>query len=458
MSKKPKIEEYDFFVIGAGSGGVRAARIAASHGAKVGIAEDTHMGGTCVNVGCIPKKLFAYAADFSSHFEDATAYGWSVGNTKFNWDILKANKDKEIKRLNGIYDNLLKNVGVDVLSGTASFIDENTVDIDGTKIKAKKILVATGGKPRKPSIPGGEHAITSDDAFFMKEFPKEVVIMGGGYIAVEFAHILHGMGANVTLMYRGDLFLRGFDNDIREALAYEMKKQGVNLLFNTDIQEIKKQGSSFEVNTNDGQKIPADMILAAIGREPNTYKLNLGAVGLSVEKNGQIKVNSDYQTNKSNIYAVGDVCNKHNLTPVATAEGHVLADRLFNKAKNRNVNYNNIATAIFSQPPIGTVGLTEEEADAKGYDTDIYISSFAPLKHTITGRDEKTLMKLIVDKKTDIVIGCHMMGADAPEIIQGISIAMNAGATKADFDSTIGIHPTSAEEFVTMRTPRKPVP
>jgi glutathione reductase (NADPH) len=462
MGKNTKIEEYDYFVIGAGSGGVRSARIAASHGAKVGIAENKKLGGTCVNVGCVPKKLFAYSADFSAHFEDASNYGWKVGKSNFNWKTLLQNKDKEITRLNGIYEKLLKNSGVDIISGEAAFIDDKTVEItngnDKRLIKAKKILIATGGEPRKPAIPGGEHAITSDDAFHMKQFPENVVIMGGGYIAVEFAHILKGMGANVTLLYRGDLFLRGFDKDLRNVLADEMQKQGIKLCFNTDIQEIKKNGKKYTVKTNTGKNITTDIVLASIGRNPNTARLNLKSAGIATDKSGKIKVDSKYKTSKTDIYAVGDVCNNHNLTPVAIAEGHVLADTLFAKAKDRKVDYRYIPTAVFSHPPIGTVGLSEEEAISKSYDIDTYVSSFRPLKHTITGRDEKTFMKLVVDKKTDQVIGCHMIGADAPEIIQGMAIAINAKAKKSDFDRTIGIHPSSAEEFVTMRTPRKPAP
>lgn len=450
------IKKYDFFVIGAGSGGVRAARIAASHGAKVGIAESTHLGGTCVNVGCVPKKLFAYGSDFNMHFDDAAGYGWNVQKTSFDWDTLLNNKNNEIKRLNGIYDKLLKDSGAEILNGHASFIDEHTLDVDGQIVQANKILIATGGKPRLPDIEGKEHIITSDDAFYLPTFPESVVIVGGGYIAVEFAHILHGLGADVTLLYRGDLFMRGFDKDIRETLAEEMRKQGITLKFQTDLDKIEKKGKQFIVHTDTNESLTTDLVMAAIGRDPLSDNLNLSAARVKADKVGRIKVNDCFETSIKHIYAVGDVCNRYNLTPVAIAEGHALADNLFGPQQNRTVSYDNIPTAVFSHPPIATVGLSEENAAEEGYDAVIYQSKFRPLKHTMTGRDEKTFMKLVVDKKNNKVIGCHMIGADAPEIIQGFAVAIQAGATKADFDRTIGIHPTAAEEFVTMRSPRSP--
>ena len=397
MSESQK--KYDFFVIGAGSGGVRAARIAASHGAKVGIAEERHMGGTCVNIGCVPKKLFAYGSDFHMDFEDAAAYGWKIGKGKFHWPTLRDNKNKEIKRLNRVYENLLKNNNVDIYEGHAQFIDKNTLDINGQTAIADKILIATGGAPRKPDISGAEYIITSDDAFYMTTFPKKVVIIGGGYIAVEFAHILHGLGADVTLTYRGDMFLRGFDQDIRETLADEMKKQGINLQFNTDIEEVIKKGKSYIAKTKQGNNIKCDLVMAAIGRDALTDTLNLKAASIATEKNGQIKINDKFQTSTKNIYAVGDVSNHHNLTPVALAEGHALADTLFGNTKGRTVSYENIPTAVFSHPPIATVGLTEEDALANGHKIDVYQSKFTPMKHSMTGRNEKTFMKLIVEKK-----------------------------------------------------------
>lgn len=457
-----RIPTYDYFVIGAGSGGVRSARIAAQHGAKVGLAEKGAFGGTCVNVGCVPKKLLAYGSDFSMAFENAKGFGWDVGKAGFDWKTLIGNKDKEIARLNGIYDGLLKNAGVTVHKGHARFIDANTVEVNGEKIRAKNFLIATGGVPTALDgmIEGGEHAITSDDAFYLKELPKRVVILGGGYIATEFAHIFHGLGAEVTLIYRGDLFLRGFDDDVRLHLADEMRKHGTHLKFKDNIARIeKKKKDSYIVHTDKGEKIECDLVMAAIGRTPNTDDLGLDRAGVNRDVNGYVPVDKKFRTNVRHIHAVGDISSPYQLTPLAIAEGHALADRLFCKGKHkRKVNYENVATAVFSQPSIATVGLTEEQARKAGHKILIYKSTFRPMKHTLSGRDEKTMMKLIVDKKTDKILGCHMAGEDAPEIMQGIAIAMNAGATKADFDRTIGIHPTAAEEFVTMREPVKAQP
>lgn len=442
-------KHYDFFVIGAGSGGVRAARIAAGHGAKVGIAEASKLGGTCVNLGCVPKKIMAYASDYHAHFEDAKGYGWSVGETSFDWPTLIQNKNVEIDRLNGIYQNLLDNAGVDLIRGFAKFVDANTLDVDGEIITADKILIATGGKARKPTIPGGELTSTSDDAFYWPELPKRILVIGGGYIAVEFAHILSGMGSDVTLSYRGDLFLRGFDADIRNALADEMRTQGVKLEFNCNPDRIEKRGDVFVV-PDDSCGGEYDMVLSAIGRDPHTAELNLEAAGVDMDSRGNVVINDDYQTSAPNIFAVGDVCGKYGLTPVAIKEGHVLVDRLFGNKPERFVNYNNIATAVFSNPPIGSIGMGEEAAKEAGYDVECFKSHFRPMRHVLAQREEKTLMKLIVDKKTDKVLGLHVMGLDAPEIVQGFAVAMNLGATKADFDCTMPIHPTSAEELVTL--------
>ncbi len=449
---------YDFFVIGAGSGGVRASRIAATHGAKVGVAESGALGGTCVNVGCVPKKLLAYASDYPHHFEDAKGYGWTYETPRFDWNTLIERKNKEINRLNGIYKGLLDNSGATTHYGYASFTDANTLSIkakDGniTNVTADKILIASGGFPRKSTIPGSEYIATSDDAFFLPEFPDEVVIIGGGYIAVEFAHIFAGLGADVTLLYRSELFLRGFDIDIRKTLAEEMKKQGVKLLFNTDADRVEKTNDGYITHTNDGQMLKCNLVMSAIGRDANTTGLNLGNAGVNTNPNGTLDVNDQYQTNIEHIYAIGDISSRYQLTPVALNEGHVLADRLFNKQQTRIVNYNNVATAVFSNPPIATVGLTDEEAQKEGYDTTVFKSSFRPMKFILPQRDEKTLMKIVVDAKTDKVLGIQMIGLDAPEMMQGFAVALNAGATKAEFDRTIGIHPTSAEEFVTMRTP-----
>ncbi len=445
--------DFDYFVIGAGSGGVRSARIASGHGAKVGIAEGRHFGGTCVNIGCVPKKLLAYASDYGPAFEDAKGFGWTSEKPTFDWATLIANKDKEINRLNGIYQTMLRNAGVSVFEDYAKFIDAHTLQVGDKTIIADKILIAVGGQPRAPKYEGGENAIVSDDAFYLDKLPEHVVIQGGGYIGVEFAHIFHGLGAKVTLLHRGDQILRGFDSDIRHFLASEMEKQGINIKLETDIDKIANNNGKFTVFSTKNDEISCNLVFSAIGRVPNTHNLGLENVKIDQKDNHEIIVNGHYQTSIDNIFAVGDVTDSLDLTPVALAEGHVLADRLFNKQPDRQVGYDNIPTAVFSSPPIGTVGLAEHEAIDKGIEIEIYKSTFKPIRHTLSGRDEKTFMKLIVDKKTDKVIGVHMCGADSPEILQGIGIALKAGATKFDFDRTIGIHPTAAEEFVTMRTP-----
>jgi glutathione reductase (NADPH) len=443
---------YDYFVIGAGSGGVRSARIAATHGAKVGIAESSALGGTCVNLGCVPKKLLAYAADYSLHFEDARGYGWSLPESPaFDWPALIANKNREIARLNGAYQNTLENAGVDILRGHARLTGPKDIEINGMNITADKILIATGGKPRRPTIPGGEFMATSDDVFFWPSMPRHVVIQGGGYVAVEFAHIFHGLGAHVTLLYRGDLFLRGFDRDIGETLAAEMRKQGIDLRFEDDAIKIEKNGPRYSVHTHEGNILECDLALSAIGRDPNTEGLGLDRAGVKLAADGKIAIDAQYQTSQPGIYALGDVANHHTLTPVAIKEGHVLADRLFGNLPERSVNYENIATAVFSHPPIAVAGLSEEQARKAGHEITMFKSNFRPMKHTLGGRDERTLMKLVVDAKTDRVLGIHMIGQDAPEILQGFAVALNCHATKADFDRTMAMHPTSAEEFVTMR-------
>ncbi|MEZ5813815.1 MAG: glutathione-disulfide reductase [Alphaproteobacteria bacterium] len=446
-------QHYDYFVIGAGSGGVRSARIAATHGAKVAIAEGSNLGGTCVNLGCIPKKLLAYGADYGYHMEDARGFGWNIPeNITLDWPKLIENKNKEISRLNGIYKSLLETAGVELFNGYAAFEDANTLSVNGQHVSADKILIAVGGTPRRPKCEGASLMATSDDVFHWPRKPENVVIQGGGYIAVEFAHIFHGLGAHVTLLYRGELFLRGFDRDIAAALAEEMRKSGIDLRFNTDVAKVEQNGNQYTVHTNTGETLKCDLPITAIGRNPNIEKLNLDNAGISLAPNGQIAINENYQTSAAHIYALGDVANNTPLTPVAIQEGHVLADRLFGNMPERAVNYDNIATAVFSAPPIGTVGLSEEAAREQGFEPHIYESGFQPLKHKLSGRNEKTLMKLVVDAKTDKVLGAHMMGMDAPEVIQGIAIAMNMGATKADFDRTMAVHPTSAEEFVLMRT------
>lgn len=446
--------DYDLFVIGAGSGGVRASRIAASLGAKVAVAEDMFMGGTCVNVGCVPKKLFVYGSHFSEEFEAAAGFGWSVPSPSFDWPTLRDNKTKEIERLNGIYDRMLGNAGVEVIKGRATVVDAHTVEVDGKQYSAERILVAVGGWPSVPDIPGKEHIISSNEAFYLETFPKRTIVVGGGYIAVEFAGIFNGLGSETHLLYRGDLFLRGFDQDIREFTASEMAKKGINLTFETNIESITQQadGSLLAMLTT-GEQLEVDAIMYATGRKPKTANLGLENTQVVLTANGSIEVNDDFQTAEPSIYAVGDVINRMQLTPVALAEGMALARNLYSDKKDHKVDYDFIATAVFCQPNIGTVGYSEEQAKTKYAKVAVYKSDFKHMKHTLSGLDERTFMKLLVDVDSDRVIGCHMVGSDAGEIIQGLAVAIKAGATKADFDSTIGIHPTAAEEFVTMREP-----
>jgi glutathione reductase (NADPH) len=444
--------DYDFFVIGAGSGGVRASRMAASYGAKVAVAEERYLGGTCVNVGCIPKKLLVYGAHFAEDFEDAKAYGWTIEEPTFDWRTLIANKDKEIARLNGIYRNLLTNAGVTILESRARIAGPNEVEVDGKRITAKYILVAVGGWPMVPDIPGKELGITSNEAFYLDKLPERVVVAGGGYIAVEFAGIFEGLGSKVTQLYRGPLFMRGFDDDVRKTLADEMKKKGVELRFNADIARLDKGSNGIVATLTDGSKLEADTVMFATGRVPNTPKLGLENAQVELAWNGAVVVDEYFRSSTPSIYALGDVTHRLQLTPVAIAEAMVLTGNLFG-GQNRVMDYADIPTAVFSQPPVGTVGLTEAQAREHCGGVAVYRSTFKPLKHTLSGRDERTMMKLIVEKATDRVVGCHMVGADAGEILQGIAIAMKCGATKAQFDATIGIHPSAAEEFVTMRTP-----
>ena len=442
--------DYDLFVIGAGSAGIRAARMASGFGAKVAITEDRYLGGTCVNVGCVPKKLLVYASHFSEDFKNAKGFGWSLGSSDFNWQTLIKNKDTEISRLNGAYEKILDNAGVKHLDGYGSLIDEHTVVVNGKHYSSERILIATGGWPSIPDIQGKEHIISSNEVFFLETLPEKIVIVGGGYIAVEFAGIFNGLGVETILLYRGSLFLRGFDQDIRNFLAQEMRKKGITLKFANNIESIEKTGGQLQATISDKSTLLADQIMYATGRKPKTEGMGIETVGITLDKNAAIVVNDQYRTNIPSIYAVGDVTNRVNLTPVALAEGTFLARLLYNDV-NLPVNYEHIPSCVFSQPNIGTVGLTEEAAREKYKQIDIYKSSFMPMKHSLSGDNEQTFMKLIVDKKSDLVVGVHMVGSEAGEIIQGIGIAMQAGAKKADFDQTIGIHPTTAEEFVTMR-------
>jgi glutathione reductase (NADPH) len=457
MRREPVSDyDYDLFVIGAGSGGVRAARFSANYGARVAIAEDMFMGGTCVNVGCIPKKLFVYAAHFHEDFADSAAYGWTAeaAGVKwgFDWRTLVDNKDTEIKRLNGIYERLLSNSGVEIVNGRATLVDAHTVAVAGKQYTAENILVATGGWPVVPDIPGKEHVVTSTEAFYLEELPKRAIIVGGGYIAVEFAGIFNGIGVDTTLMYRGPLFMRGFDTDVRSHLAGELTKKGIDLKFSTNIASIEKTAAGLVATCEDGSTVETDLIMYATGRAPKVAGLGLEGLGVELADNGAIVVDDHFRSSVDSIYAIGDVIDRMQLTPVALAEGMAVAKTLF-RGEPTKADYEHIATAVFSQPPVGTVGLTEEEARERHGDVAIFRSTFRALKHTLTGRDEQTMMKMIVDKKTDRVLGVHMVGADAGEILQGIAVALKAGATKAVFDATIGIHPTSAEEFVTMREP-----
>ncbi|MBT2295646.1 glutathione-disulfide reductase [Pseudomonas fluorescens] len=446
--------DFDLYVIGAGSGGVRAARFAAGFGAKVAVAESRYLGGTCVNVGCVPKKLLVYGAHYAEDLEQASAYGWTTGEASFDWATLIANKDREINRLNGIYRNLLVNSGVVLHEGHARLTGPHEVEINGQRYTAEHIMIATGGWPVIPDIPGREHAISSNEAFFLKELPKRVIVVGGGYIAVEFAGIFHGMGAQTSLLYRGELFLRGFDGAVRKHLAEELSRRGLDLQFNADIKRIEKlDDGSLEVELKDGRILATDCVFYATGRRPMLDNLGLEHTAVTLDEKGFVKVNEKYETTEPSILAIGDVIGRVQLTPVALAEGMAVARRLFKPEQYRLVDYRMIPTAVFSLPNIGTVGLTEEQAREEGHDVQVFESRFRPMKLTLTDCQERTLMKLVVDARTDKVLGCHMVGPDAGEIVQGLAIALKAGATKRDFDETIGVHPTAAEEFVTMRTP-----
>jgi glutathione reductase (NADPH) len=447
-------EEFDLLVIGAGSGGVRAARFAAGFGARVAVVESRYLGGTCVNVGCVPKKLLVYGAHYAEDFEQAQGYGWTLGAASFDWATLIANKNREIERLNGIYRNLLLNSGVTLLEGHGRIVGEHEVEVNGATYRAKHILIATGGWPQNPDIPGSEHAISSNEAFYLKQLPKRVLVVGGGYIAVEFASVFHGLGAKTSLLYRGDLFLKDFDGAVRHHLKEEMLKRGLDLQFNTDITRIDKHADgSLLATLNDGLSLETDCVFFATGRRPMLDNLGLENVAVQLDERGFIQVDEHYQSSTASILAIGDVIGRVQLTPVALAEGMAVARRLFKPEQYRKVDYQMIATAVFSLPNIATVGLSEEQAREQGYSVSIFESRFRAMKLTLTDCQERTLMKLVVDSHTDKVLGCHMVGPDAGEIIQGLAVAIKAGATKQIFDETIGVHPTAAEEFVTMRTP-----
>jgi glutathione reductase (NADPH) len=442
--------DYDLFVIGAGSGGVRAARVAAGFGARVAVAEDRYMGGTCVNVGCVPKKLYVYASEFGKSFKDSQNFGWNGDAPHFDWATLRDNKKAEISRLNTIYENLLAGVKANVIKGHARIVDAHTVAVGEQHFSAKKILIATGGWPHIPQFPGSEFAISSNEVFDLAQFPKRLAIVGGGYIAVEFAGIFNGLGAQVTQLYRGPLFLRGFDADIRTHAAKEIAKTGVDLRFGVNVQSITSGQGGLQVLLTDGAIIEVDAVLYATGRKANLEGLGLESVNVKINDDGNIEVDDKYCTSEPSIFALGDVTGGIELTPVALAEGMSFARRQFG-GQHDTVDYEFMPTAVFCQPNIGTVGYTEDAARTRFGKLRVFKSVFTPMKNTISGRDQQTFMKLIVDSASDRVVGVHMIGADAGEIMQGIAIALRAGATKAIFDTTIGIHPTAAEEFVTMR-------
>ncbi len=444
--------DYDLFVIGAGSGGVRAARIAAGHGAKVALAEEYRFGGTCVIRGCVPKKLFVYAARFAHEFEDAAGFGWSVGERSFNWKTLVANKDKEIDRLEGLYQGTLARAGVEVFASRAELEDAHTLVLkDGRRISAKTILVATGGTPvLDDKIEGIEHAITSNEAFHLDELPPRIVVVGGGYIAVEFAGIFNGLGVDTTLAYRGEKILRGFDEDMRDGVTTSYKTLGIDVRTETVFERIEKTAAGYVGHLKGGGTVAADLFMFAIGRTPNTKNLGLQAAGVELGWNGHVVVDSNSRSSVDNIYAVGDVADRVQLTPVAIKEGHAFADSLYG-GKPWNVNHDTIPTAVFSDPEIGTVGLPEYLARERYPKLDIYKSNFRPMKYTLAGRESRMIMKLLVDGQSDKVVGCHILGPDAAEIVQIVAVAMRMGATKAQFDATMALHPSAAEELVTMR-------
>ena len=443
---------YDLFVIGAGSGGVRAARMAAQRGARVAVADSAALGGTCVNLGCVPKKLYSYAAHYAESFEESHGYGWSTESHTFDWPTLKSQRATEITRLNGIYARLLTDAGVHILRGHARVVAPGEVEVDGVRHRTANILVATGGWPVPMPLPGAELAISSNEIFDLPAFPEHLLVVGGGYIACEFASIFRGLGSQVTQVYRGEQILRGFDRDIANFVAAEMRKKGIDLLTHAHLDAIERHGDRLRVTLQDGSVRLADQVLAATGRAPRTRGLGLEAAGVALAPNGAVLVGDHYETNVPGIHALGDVIDRVHLTPVALAEAMAFVDHLLGDGR-RTVDYGSIPTAVFTHPNVGTVGLTEEEARARLPQVRVFRSEFKALKHTLSGSSERTLMKLIVDASTDRVLGLHMVGADAGELVQGFAVAIRAGATKAVFDGTIGIHPTLAEEFVTMREP-----
>ncbi len=444
--------DYDLFVIGAGSGGVRASRVSAALGARVAVAEESDLGGTCVNRGCVPKKLFVYAAHFRDDFEDAAGFGWSLGSRSFDWSTLIANKDREIARLNGIYRELLTDAGVDLIEAHARVQDAHTLEVGGRTITAAHILIATGSEPSMPDVPGIELAMTSDQVFQLAELPRRIAIVGGGYIATEFAGIFHALGVATSQLYRGPLFLRGFDDDVRNFLASEMRARGVDLRFEADVVSIERVAGGLRIRLANDSLLEADAVLYATGRVPRTRSIGLEQAGVALEATGAVRVDELSRSSVPSIWAIGDATHRVNLTPVAIHEGICVAKTLFAGVATRP-DHTGVPSAVFSQPAIGTVGPSEAAARDLYGEIDVYCSTFRALKHALTGREERTLMKLIVERASGRVVAAHMVGADAGEIIQGFAVALKCGASKAQFDATLGIHPTSAEEFVTMRDP-----
>ncbi len=450
--------DFDFFVLGAGSAGVRAARVAASHGARVAICEERAFGGTCVNVGCIPKKLLVYGSDVATELEDARSYGWSFGDVRFDFAALADGKDREVARLAGVYRGLLEKAGVTILEGRGRFIDAHTLAVGDHRVTAEHVLVATGGRPRRPDIPGAELGITSDDVFRMRSLPRRIVAIGGGYVALEFAGVFRGFGVETHVVHRGSRLVSHFDHDVGTAVADGMRARGVHVHLEADVVALERRGEAILVRIREGAPLETDLVLLATGRTANVEGLGLEAVGVTLDENLAIVVDDAYRTAVPNVYAVGDVTSRVALTPVALAEATFVATRLFapDGARPLPVDYDRIPTAVFSQPEVGVVGLSEEEARRRGHEVRVFRAAFRPLKLTLTPRQERAMMKLVVDAETDRVLGCHVVCEGAAEIIQGVAIAIACGATKARFDATIGVHPSAAEELVTMRAPIEP--
>lgn len=447
--------DFDLFVIGGGSAGVRAARMAGQRGARVALAEGAELGGTCVNVGCVPKKLYSYAAGYAASFAEAPGYGWMLPEApRFDWDTLKRQRQQEISRLNGVYQQLLDGAGVTTVRGWAQLVDGHTVAVGEQRFTARHVLITTGGMPAAPELPGSDLAVVSDAMFDLPQFPRRLIVVGGGYIGCEFASLFRGLGAEVTLVHRGTHILNGFDEDVRECLARELGRSGIDLRMMAQIETLRRDGEHIVAMLSRGQQIEADTVLLATGRRPNTQGLGLQAAGVRLDARGAIEVDAHYQSSLPSVLAIGDVSSRLALTPVALAEAMVVVDQLFGEGK-RQMTYKNVPTAVFTHPNVGSCGLSEAAARAKYGDGDVrtFATDFKALRHTLSGREERTFMKLVVHAPSDRVVGLHMVGADAGEIVQGFAVAMNAGATKAQFDATIGIHPTTAEEFVTMREP-----